>query len=147
MTERDGGVLAWAALLRCHAALVPAVSRRVYRETGLPLAWYDVLLELQAADGGRLRIQELGERVVLSRSRVSRVVDAMVQDGLVMRVEDPEDRRSTFAVLTPEGHDRFRRVAPVYRLAIEEHFVAHLSAAEQKAIARGLERVITANPA
>lgn len=139
--DRRDGVAAWAAVLRVHAALVPMLSERVARITGLTLAWYDVLLELQAADERRLRLRELGERVVLSRSRVSRVVDELVAAGLVERSPDPEDGRATFAVITDAGLAAFRAAAPVYLDAIDEHFAAHLTPAEVRAVARGLGRV------
>lgn len=137
----DDGVAAWAALLRCHATLVPILARRVERETGLPLSWYDVLLELEAAEGSKLRIQQLGERVVLSRSRVSRIVDELVAEGLVRREADPDDRRASFAALTPAGRRAFRRARPVYLAAIDEHFAARLTRAEQRSIAAALTRV------
>lgn len=136
------GVSAWAALLRCHAALVPVLSRQVQREVGLPLSWYDVLLELRAADARRLRLQELGERVVLSRSRVSRVVDEMTDAGLVRREPDPQDGRAAFATLTEDGEATFRRAAPVYMAAIDRHFTSQLSATERRSIAKGLNKVI-----
>lgn len=139
--ERHQGARAWAAVLRCHAALVPVLSRRVEREAGLPLAWYDVLLELQAAPERRLRITELGERVVLSRSRVSRVVDDLSAAGLVERTPDPTDRRAAFAVLTAKGAGAYERAAPIYLSAIQEQFAAHLSDEERRTVATALERV------
>src|SRR5262249_37572966 len=69
---------AWAGLLQVHAALVPKLDRLLTQTTGLPLSWYDVLLELAAAPGGQLLMGELAERVVLSRTRVSRIVDELV---------------------------------------------------------------------
>lgn len=118
---------AWGALLQVQAALVPALDRQVRSETGLPLAWYDVLLELSAAPEQRLRISELAERVVLSRSRVSRILDDIANAGLLCKDENPDDRRSAYAVITDEGRIRFRRAAPKYLAAIESGFAANLS--------------------
>ncbi len=132
---------AWAALLRAHAALVPVIAREVEEATGLPLSWYDVLLELE---GGPLRMQELGERVVLSRSRVSRVVDAMVGAGLVTKAPDPADGRATLAAPTRAGRRAQRRAAPAYLAAIDRHFATHLTATERAAIAVGLARATAA---
>ena len=84
---------AWGALLQTHAALVPELDRSLRSHSGLPLAWYDVLLELSAADDGRLRMSELAERAVLSRTRISRVVDELVRAGLVSREPNPVDAR------------------------------------------------------
>lgn len=137
------GVLAWAALLRCQAALVPLLSQRVQAEAGIPLSWYDVLLELASAPDGRLRIQQLGERVVLSRSRVSRIVDEMERAGLVRREADARDGRASLAVTTDEGTDAFRRARPIYLDAIEELFARHLTTTEQELVAAALTRVLT----
>ena len=135
-------VRAWAALLRTHATLVPALDREVRTATGLPLAWYDVLLELYESPGRRLRMSELGARVVLSRTRVSRVVDDLVAAELVARETNPDDGRSAFAVLTPTGRARFRKAAPVYLAAIEHHIGAGLTPAENAQLARLLEKLL-----
>lgn len=137
------GVLAWAALLRCQAALVPRLSERVQAEAGIPLSWYDVLLELASAPDGRLRIQQLGERVVLSRSRVSRIVDEMERAGLVRRESDPHDGRASLAVTTEKGTAAFRRARPVYLAAIEQLFARHMTATEQELVTAALTRVVT----
>src|SRR5215212_179735 len=110
----EPGPRAWGALLHVHADLVPALDRELQRSVGLPLAWYDVLLELDAAPGRRLRMGELGEKVVLSRTRVSRLVDELVRAGLVTRTSIPTDRRSAYAEVTALGAERLRAAAPVY---------------------------------
>ncbi len=122
----EPGLAAWSAFLRAHAAAVRRVDVEVGRRAGLPLAWYDVLLELNAAPDRRLRMQDLGEAAVLSRTRVSRIVDELVVAGLVRRDPNPDDRRSAFATITGEGRTRLRRAAPVYLDAIRTHFVAAL---------------------
>lgn len=133
---------AWAALLRVHAALVRTFEQEVEGATGLPLSWYDVLLELNQASGRRLRMQELGERVVLSRSRVSRVVEDMVAAELVAKEPDPTDARATLATLTATGRRALRRAAPVYLAGISRDFTAHLAPKQLDAIRTGLERVL-----
>jgi DNA-binding MarR family transcriptional regulator len=134
---------AWGSLLRVHAALVPRFDQVVRAATGLPLAWYDVLLELAHASEGRLRVGELGDRVVLSRSRVSRVVDEIAARGLVAREDDATDRRAAFAVLTPAGRACFEATAAVYVRAIEDQFAAKLTGAELRQLTALLERIIT----
>lgn len=122
----EPGIAAWSAFLRAHAAAVHQVDVEVGRRTGLPLTWYDVLLELNTAPERRLRMQDLGEVAVLSRSRVSRIVDELVGAGFVRRDPNPHDRRSAYATITSEGRARLRRAAPVYLDAIRTHFVAAL---------------------
>jgi len=144
VTDVSDGALAWGALLHVHAALVPALDRELQRAADLPLAWYDLLLELNAAPQRRLRMSELGQRVVLSRTRVSRLVDELAGAGLVRREAHPTDRRSAFAVLTEDGRRRFRAAAPVYLRGIEKHFTAHLDAGEVRTLAAALWRVYEA---
>ncbi len=142
MTGNTEDTAAWAALLRTHAAVVRRLERELERAQNLPLAWYDVLLELNSAERRRLRMQELGERAVLSRSRISRIVDEMARAGLVVREPDPTDRRGNWAVLTEAGRARLRAAAPTYLEGIARHFTDHLTPQERTAITTGLERVL-----
>jgi len=108
----------------------------------MTLAWYDVLLELNVA-GGQLTMGELGHRVVLSRSRVSRVVDELANAGLVAREPNPGDRRSSFASLTVDGRKRFLAVAKVYLPAIDRE-VGRVDAATLEQVADGLKVLLRA---
>lgn len=141
----DPGVAAWAAVLRTRATVLPVLEREVQDQAGLPLSWYDVLLELHEADERRLRMDQLAARVVLSRTRVSRVVTDLVRAGFVERSPDPEDGRAVLAGITREGGRALRRAAPIYLGAIDEHFSRHLSVAQQDAIATGLAGVLEAH--
>jgi DNA-binding MarR family transcriptional regulator len=142
VTDTDP-VAAWAALLRTHAAVVPKLERALAR-IGLPLSWYDVLLVTNAAPERRLRMTELGKQTVVSRERVSRVVTELEAAGLIERQPNPDDRRSSFAAITPEGRRRLRAAAPVYLQAIGDHFLAHLTATDIAAVARALTKVVVA---
>ncbi len=140
--RRDLGLSVWAALLRTHAAVVPRIEADLLRATDLPIQWYDVLLELEHAPSRRLRMQELGERAVLSRTRVSRIVDELVAAGLAVREPDPNDGRVFYAAITPPGRSRLRRAAPAYVAAIGKHFADHLTTKELRAVLAALERVL-----
>lgn len=135
-------VAAWRSVLLAQHRVVAAIERDLADAGRIPLSWYDVLLELNAAPDACLRMQDLGARVVLSRSRVSRLVDDLESSGLVERRPDPDDGRATLASLTAQGRKEFRRAAKVYLRGIEAHFTSHLSGDEQRAIAQGLSRVI-----
>ncbi|WP_353816178.1 MarR family winged helix-turn-helix transcriptional regulator [Agromyces sp. SYSU T00266] len=137
---------AWEALLRAHARLVPLFDRQVQQATALPLTWYDVLLELNSA-GGRMTMGQLAERVVLSRTRVSRLVDELARAGLVAREANPDDGRSAFAVITAEGRRRFRDAAPVYLDAIDRELGGPLSEDELRALTATLEKLAGARVA
>src|SRR2546421_3103465 len=114
----DLDVQAWRGLLLAHSRLVPAVEADLRAAAQIPLSWYDVLLELNAAPDRRLRMSGLGQRAVLSRTRVSRVVDELTAAGLAERQPDQADGRSSFAVLTSQGQEALRRAWPVYPQAI-----------------------------
>jgi DNA-binding MarR family transcriptional regulator len=135
---------AWSALLRVHAALVPVLDAELQAAHNLPLTWYDVLLELNAAPEKQLTMSQLGAVAVVSRSRVSRVVDELVRAGLVERVANPADRRSAFARITSAGRARLRAAAPTYLAGIEHHFTRHLTEREAATIASALEKVLRA---
>jgi DNA-binding MarR family transcriptional regulator len=137
---------AWGSVLQVRAALVPVFDRELQVAARLPLSWYDVLLELSAAPGERLKMTELSERVVLSRTRVSRVVDELAAAGLVGREQNDADKRSAFAILTPLGREAFEKAAPFYLSSIESGFAGPLSDDELRAIADVLGRVLAGLP-
>ncbi|MEV6931831.1 MarR family transcriptional regulator [Dactylosporangium sp. NPDC051485] len=137
----------WAALLRVHAALMPVLDQELQAAHGLPLTWYDVLLELNAAPGRRLTMSALGTAAVVSRSRVSRVVDELVRAGLVEREANPDDRRSAYAKLTPSGRARLRAASPTYLAGIERHFTGRMTRTEAQAVATALGKVLRAHEA
>jgi DNA-binding MarR family transcriptional regulator len=123
MTAPTDAERTWEAVLRLHAALLPRLDQAVARDGGMSLSWYDVLLELRDG-GGRLTMGQLSERVVLSRTRVSRLVDELAAAGLVAREPNPDDGRSAFAVLTAEGRRRFLLAARAYLPAIDREFAS-----------------------
>jgi DNA-binding MarR family transcriptional regulator len=116
---------AWQAFLRAHSAMLRRISVDL-EEAGLPpLSWYDVLAALREADG-KLRQVELAERVVLSNSGLSRLIDRIEKDGLVRRTACATDRRSFYIELTDEGVEMFERMWPVYARGVAEDFIPAL---------------------
>ena len=148
MADADASdpVAPWRAVLLAHSRALRAIEADMDDADAIPLNWYDVLLELRGADG-RLRMQELGERVVLSRARVSRLVGELEVEGFVRREPDPSDGRATFAVITPAGTSALRTAAPHYLAGIERHFTSHLTSGERRSITEGLMRVVDAHSA
>jgi DNA-binding MarR family transcriptional regulator len=139
--DDDVGLQAWRALLLAHNAAVRAIEKEVERSGKVPLTWYDVLLELNAAGGQGLRMHELADRVVLSRTRVSRLVDDMARSDLVHKRPDATDKRMVWAVITDNGLEALRDTAPVYFHGIQRYFAKHLTEDEAKAITKGLLKV------
>lgn len=142
VSPEDDLVRAWSGLLRIHAQLVPLIDRDLERATGMPLRWYDVLLELNGAPERKLRMLELSDAVVLSRTRVSRVVDELVDAGFVTRSPNLDDRRSAFAELSPPGRSAFRKAAPVYLELIRAHLGKRLTPRDTAELRRILDRAL-----
>jgi len=122
----DEALDTWRAFLNAHAHVTRRIGRDL-AEAGLPdLGWYDLLWTLYRAPERRLRVNELAREVVLSPTAMSRFVDRAVAAGVVAREPDPDDRRAQQVVLTAEGRALLRRMWPVYRRGIAEHFAEHL---------------------
>lgn len=141
----DPGIEAWRSMLLAHAAALRAIDAELEKTGSIPLTWYDVLLELNAATGGRLRMQELADRVVLSRTRVSRLVDEMTRAGLVGKTRDDTDRRVVWAAITESGHDDLVKAVPTYMDGIRTHFSSYLTDAEKTTLGRALKKVSRAH--
>jgi DNA-binding MarR family transcriptional regulator len=117
------------------------LERELLADTGMPLGWYDVLLQLAEAPGRRLRMAELADRVLLSRSGLTRLIDRLETDGLVRREPSPDDARGTFTVLTADGMSRLREAAPVHLAGIRKHWLAHFSDDELRQLGALLGRL------
>lgn len=136
---------AWALLLNVQARLVRAMDEAAARDGLLPLEWYDVLLALYLAPGRRLRLSELAERIVFSRSGLTRLVDRIEEKGYLRRERCEADRRGAFAVLTDAGREAMKRTWPGYKREIERRFADHLTPQQARAMRDGLLSVLTAN--
>ena len=88
---------AWRRLMECHAAVLDRLAADLESGQGFGVGWYDVLVHLSEAPGHRLRMSDLAEKLLLSRSWLTRRIDQMEAAGLVERRSSPEDRRGTYA--------------------------------------------------
>ena len=138
---------AWRTLLRAHDQVVRRLEVELLAEHDLPLPSYDVLLQLAESPDRRLRMTELADRVLLSRSGLTRLVDRLEQGGLVARAICPGDARGTHAVLTEAGLARLRTAAPTHLRGIAEHMTSKLTAAELTTLTALLGRLLTDRPA
>ncbi len=138
----DRRMTAWRALLASHAALLDQLGEELQEEKSLPLPWYEVLLWLNQAPEGRLRMGELAGSLVLTPSGVTRLVDRMEAEGLVQRQQCPSDRRGWHAVITPAGRARLRAASPVHLRGVERHFGRHLSDEEADVLTEVLGRIL-----
>ncbi len=133
---------AWRGFLRAHAEVTGALDEELRAAHDLPLSSYDVLVQLEDAPGRRLRMRELAQAVLLSRSGLTRLVDRMARQGLVAREPCPDDARGAFAVLTLRGAAALRRARPTHLDGVRRRFLAPLAAGERRALAGAWERVL-----
>jgi DNA-binding MarR family transcriptional regulator len=132
---------AWQALLHAHHDVVSALDRELREAHGITFGEYDVLLRLGRVPERSLRMSDLAERVLLSPSGVTRLVDRLAARGLLERRTEPHDARVALASLTTEGSWLLRRAARTHLRGIREHFTGRLTDAQLRAVAAGLERV------
>ena len=137
-------IQAWVALLEAHSRLVPQVSRQLESACGISLAWYDVLFQLSRVPENRLRMHELADAVLLSKSGLTRLVDRIEEAGLIARAAVPGDRRSLYVQLTPTGSRLVAKARRVVERLVAEHFGRHLSEAELVALRDSLAHVARA---
>src|ERR1700712_2774029 len=130
----EQAMFAWKSFLRAHARVMRSLEAELQSEKELALADYDVLVQLAEAPGQSLRMRELADSVLLSRSGVTRLVDRLVRDGYVSRAPTPDDLRGRLAVLTPAGLDRLRRAAPTHLRGIRTHVTERLSAPDAEGL-------------
>ena len=135
---------AWRTFITVHGVLIEMLDRELVAADCIPLHWYDVLVELVEAPERRLRMHQLAEQVVLSRSGLTRLVDRLEAAGLLTRERDGTDRRGAYAVLTEQGYQALRKAWPVYARGIRAHFARHLHEAELHTLTHGLQRVLDA---
>jgi DNA-binding MarR family transcriptional regulator len=138
----DPRLRAWIAFLRAYAAVTRRLEAELHAERDLGLAEYDALVQLALADRRRLRMSELAERVLLSRSGVSRLVDRLEATGLVARAACAEDARVSWATLTDAGFARLGAASPVHLRGVETHFLAQIPEDDRDALVRALEAVV-----
>src|SRR3954454_6043771 len=132
---------AWAGFLRTHATLVRELDDELPHTPDLPLSSYDVLVQLASAPGGEMRMSQLADAVLLSRSGLSRLVARLVDQGLVERRECASDGRGAFATLTEEGRRRLEEARETHRGGVRERFLSRLSDAHQRQLAAAWRRI------
>lgn len=132
----------WALFLTAHSVLVGKMESALKAANLPPLEWYDVLWALERAPGHRLRMHELADLVVLSRSNLTRLVDRLEKANLVEREPSVDDKRGAYCVLKPAGSALRKKMWPVYKKCIFELFNEQLSEKEEAAINTALCRIL-----
>jgi DNA-binding MarR family transcriptional regulator len=137
--ERE--LAAWRGFLRAHARTVRELDAELQERAGLPLSSYEVLVSLRDAPDHRLRMSEVASHLLLTAGGVTRLVDRLVGAGLVAKEPCLDDRRGSYAVLTPVGAERLRAARTVHLAGVRRRFLSRLSAQEVEQLARIWERV------
>lgn len=142
ISRHDPRLAAWRTFLRAHARVVRELERELQAEQDLALTDYDVLVQLAGAEDRRLRMSELADRLLLSRSGATRLVDRLVAAGLVERATCESDRRGQWAALTDAGYDRLRGATPTHLRGVATHFLDRVGTEDLAELERMLERVL-----
>src|SRR5438552_12095967 len=129
---------AWRLYFESALALQDILDGELERDAGMPLRWYDALVHLEETPDG-LRMNELAERILYSKSGFTRVVDRLEEAGLVQRVRPENDRRSILVVLTDEGRTAMERARRQHRHALEHDYSQPHSDTDIKPLTRALE--------
>jgi DNA-binding MarR family transcriptional regulator len=141
-TPSDAQLKTWRLFLTAHARLTREIDERLARANVIPLNWYDVLIELYEAPDHRLRMSELAERVLLTRSGLTRLADRLEAAGYLRRIGAAGDRRSVQAQITRQGIEAMRHAWPVYAAAIVERFAQNLTEPEAAVLRDAFERLL-----
>lgn len=121
---------AWRGMLRAHSRLVKALDAQLDEGHGLPLTSYEVLMHVADADGERMRMCDLAESILLSRSGLSRLVDRLERNGLLVRVACADDARGAYAQLTPAGRAKLDAARAAHLDGVRSLFVDHFTEEE-----------------
>ncbi len=128
---------AWLAFLEVSHLLERAIEQQLRQDAGLSHAQYEILTRLEASDGGRLRMSELADVIVVSRSGLTYQITQLEKAGLVRREKCPSDERGILAILTPAGRDALTRAAPGHLRVVRENLIDALTPAQREALAEG----------
>jgi DNA-binding MarR family transcriptional regulator len=130
---------AWGSFIVSHARVYNEIERRMAQTDGvLPYHWYDVLFVLNTCKEKRMRMSELANLIVTSKSALTRSVDKMIDEGLMKKVRCKADGRVFYATMTAKGYVALKKSWPFYRAYVHEVFGQYLSSEE----ARELQRIL-----
>ena len=136
------GAHAWRVFIECSWALTDILEVELLAAQGMSIRWYDVLVHLEDAEDG-LPMNELADRILHSKSGLTRVIDNMEKAGFVRRERPADDRRRVLVFITPGGRKALDAARVVHRDGIRRHFTDQLSAKDLEALSRALEKVRT----
>jgi DNA-binding MarR family transcriptional regulator len=137
---------AWRGMLEVHAAVIHRLDAEMRAQHGLPLSSYEVLMLLADADGQRMRMADIAAGALVSRSGLTRLIDRLVDLGLVERSSCPEDGRGTFAQLTDTGRGKIEAAGRTHLEGVRRLFLDRLSGGDRHALADAWDRIRSDDP-
>jgi DNA-binding MarR family transcriptional regulator len=129
---------AWLAFLEVSHRLDRVIEQQLRQDAGLSHAQYEILSRLEPAPGGRLRMSELADVIIVSRSGLTYQVTQLERAGMVRREKDANDERGILAVLTAAGRAALLRAAPGHVRVVRHYLIDGLTPAQLSALAEGL---------
>ena len=132
---------AWRGMLRVHADMTRVLDAELSHRHGLPLTSYEVLLFLADSPNGRMRMSELADSVLLSRSGLTRLVDRLERDGLLEREQCEDDARGYFAAITDRGRAVFNEARRTHLAGVRERFLSRFSHEDLRTLGQLWEKV------
>ncbi len=136
---------AWRGFLFAHAKVVRALEADMIEQHDLPLTWFDLLSRIKQAPGQRLRMHQLEEASLFTRSGITGLADRLEKAGFVRRERSAEDRRGVYLAITQAGTDKIDEVWPDHELSIQNHFGQHLDPKGAKALQAATEKILNPN--
>jgi DNA-binding MarR family transcriptional regulator len=133
---------AWRGLLFTQAAVIRALEKDMLEQHDLPITWFDLLSRLARSDGQRLRMHELEETSLFTRSGITRLADRLEEAGLVRRERSAEDRRGVYLAITDAGLAKIDEVWDDHQRSIQKHFGQYLNGDDAAAIRNATEKVL-----
>ena len=120
--------------MMCFSTLLPLLSDDLEADAAIDISSYDMLLHTYEAGESGIRMTDLAERLVVSKSGLTARVDRLEERGLLQRVADSEDRRAIRIALTPDGLATFRKAATIHLKGIEDRFVRYVTERQAEAM-------------
>jgi MarR family transcriptional regulator, 2-MHQ and catechol-resistance regulon repressor len=142
----DERITLMGLLVEAHTKLTRALNTELEAACGLPLGWFDVMIRLGRSPNGRLTMTQLASEVALTSGGVTRLIDRMVEAGLVERTDCPSDRRSVHVVLTLAGTEKLHEATVEHLAGLERHLLEPLDSAEQASLASALRKLVGDGP-
>jgi DNA-binding MarR family transcriptional regulator len=135
---------AWKGILFAHAQVVRALEADLAAHSDLQLTWFDIMNRLNEHPDQRLRVHELADASLFTRSGLTRLVDRIEQAGYVCRQHSADDRRGVYIVLTRAGSDKLESIWPHFAISVQEHFGQHLTATDTRALTAATSKILKA---